>query len=235
MATIAQLLSIYYESVIECERLYYRHLEAQKGHANNDSSESLLAKETINLQRQVAQLTADLNIQKRETERIKELHKTQRALFESKLENAKKTISKLKRSGAEIEDDKDACAENQQAKFHLLSPINRQTSFGNGNDAVAGTPSGKQHRGLRHAITNGNPTLFDEDTTDLADKTEEAAFIESLKSRDKLAEIVLPTSRLSSSGDDIQSDKAVTQKPQKKRRLIRKRIERTEMDMESQV
>ncbi|CUS23455.1 LAQU0S10e00760g1_1 [Lachancea quebecensis] len=239
MSTLLQLLVNYYESVIECERVYYEHVGCSKGQQESTQRDSLLVKETISLQRQIAQLTAESNQQKRENERLKQVHKTQLALLESKLENARKHPKPKTPDGA-TRRDKDP------KSVHLLSPISKKKSeVGESSNGIAGahgTPSAGQSNGLRQAIYKNKPTLFDEDASEAAENSNEISFLTSIKGKDKLANIVLPKDTLDSSSDleEESNDDANAAKKspepeqkQKKRRLTKKRIQRVDSDGEN--
>lgn len=157
MATPLQLVSEYYQSVIKSERL----LNANVKH-NIDQSDLSLTRENISLRNQVQQLTIDLNLKKQELENSKQLHKTQKALLESKLEHAKNSIKKL--SGEED-------TKQDRVKFHLLSPIQHEKA-----QKYESHPSR-----LKQVIDQGQATLFDDETDDTANRTDDVLFVNSLK------------------------------------------------------
>lgn len=236
MSTLLQLLANYYESVIESERIYYNSTGGETGQQNKGiNSDSILAKETINLQRQITQLTTDLSLLKRQNDRLKELHKTQKAVLESKLDNAKKTISRLRHVSTPEPEN----VEPDKRKFHLLSPIQRCNGDGRKLEGanLEHSPASKQVTRLRHVISNGKQTLFDDDSEDVSNKTDDIIFVNSLKSKAMLANVVIPNDALSDSDNDQTTsrgtqDNSSAQKA-KKRKLIRKRIQTAESESES--
>lgn len=242
MSTLLQLLANYYESVIECERIYYENVKCDRNHTDLAQRDSLLVKETMSLQRQITQLSSECNMQKRENERIKQLHKTQIALLESKLDNARNNVTKPRTPERATHSNR----ETDTKTVHLLSPISKKTQKikAGGKDlgaaSAADLSSAGQNNGLRNAIYKNKPTLFDEDSRDLAENSHEVSFVTSIKDRDKLASIVLPKDSMESSSDldddeinkkDVEKSPKVEQK-QKKRRLIKKRIQRVDTDSE---
>ncbi|SCV03620.1 LAME_0H11892g1_1 [Lachancea meyersii CBS 8951] len=248
MSTALQLLANYYEAVIESERIYYKYTKGGQpsvktpGEINDaDNRDSMLVKETISLQRQITQSINECNLLKQENERQKQIHKTQIALLESKLENARKSSAKSKELPVE--------KIKRSNKVHLLSPIGKTHPEGNAPEprnlskAMTGalkSSSVDQNGGLRHAINKNKATLFDEDTNEFAENSHDASFLSSIKEKDKLADIVLPKEDLtasSSDADDKSNGKANhlenQQITQKKRRLIKKRIQRVDTDSEN--
>ncbi|SCV01412.1 LAMI_0G11320g1_1 [Lachancea mirantina] len=243
MTTVLQLLAKYYDSVIKSEQIYSDYIRTTESGSSVKDADSMFIKETISLKHQLAQLITDLNQEKRENERLRELHKTQIAFLESKLDSAKRNISKLKDQNPDTNGD-DNNDKNSKAlkrtsgksnetsalanKFHLLSPINRGSTRSEAMDETDPLPK-KAPSGLRQAIYNRHQTLFDDDTNDGADKTDEFSFMNSIKHRGKLAELQIPDGKLpSSSGNDETELPGPEPEVQKKRKLIRKRIHRDE-------
>lgn len=165
MSSALQLVSEYYQSVIKCDRIYFEALDEPQ-----TSSELLLSRENISLRNQVQQLTMEVTLKKEELESAKQIHKTQRALLESKLDNAKSTIRKL--SGR----DDSTEPESEKVKFHLLSPLQ------SGKSDVTERRVSK----LRHVIDQGKATLFDDETDDTANRTDDVLFVNSLRTNNDI-------------------------------------------------
>ncbi|SCU94432.1 LADA_0G08504g1_1 [Lachancea dasiensis] len=254
MSTALQLLAQYYEAVIESDRIYHEHISSNltTGADVNDEAQqdSILMKETISLQRQVTQLIAECNLLKQENEKHKQLHKTQIALMESKLENAKKRATKPKSTSP-----KDGPINTH--KVQLLSPISKDKLQGKeivdsqGVSKIAGAleMAAKQNEGLRHAINKNMPTLFDDDTNDFAENSHEHSngnsFSHTVREKGKLNKVVLPRDNLPHSSSDTEEPKhshdrasineaeGFPKAKQKKRRLIKKRVQTVETDSEN--
>ncbi|SCV05664.1 LANO_0H12464g1_1 [Lachancea nothofagi CBS 11611] len=250
MSTVLQLLTNYYEAVIESDRIYHENVNG--GRLKFDSGDvvqkdSMLVKETISLRRQIAQLATECNLLKQENEKHKQLHKTQLALLESKLENARKLAPKPKCTTPDN-------GEEHRKEVHLLSPINKKSHemvlehgrVSKLSGATKMSPA-SQNEGLRNAISKNKPTLFDDDTNEFAENSHEASFLTSIKDKNKLANIVLPKESIASSSDaeddnnvnddnerhDANKNRETSRATQKKRRLIKKRIQRADTDSES--
>ncbi|QLQ78320.1 hypothetical protein HG537_0A05670 [Torulaspora globosa] len=246
MSTLVQLLATYYKAVIESERIYYENVNmyASPSTGTNSSgsdSSSRVVEEMFLLQRQVSQLTAEIQSLRRENDNLKSLQATHKALMESKLNNSKKIIEKLKReqrndqgvaSGESASTPPPAKLTKRQAPFHLLSPMNsRKLEDGRSKNH-------HQPNRLRYVLKGGHQTLFDGDQTleNLsADRSEEAIFVNSLKHKDELANMVLPSDGLSDN-DGTQPLKksrpalAGVDISKRKRKLIRKRIQTANSD-----
>ncbi|SCU88795.1 LAFA_0E14598g1_1 [Lachancea sp. 'fantastica'] len=253
MSTTLQLLANYYEAVLESERIYYEHTSSSHSPSEKygnhkvetENRDSMLVKETISLQRQIAQSIHECNILKQENERQKQIHKTQIALLESKLENARKNSAKSKEAAPT-----ETTSENAN-KVHLLSPLGKEkqqsrTAPEPHNVGKALTRAVKNipadaNGGLRQAISKNKGSLFDDDTNDIAENSHEASFLTSVKDKFKLADIVLPKENhlpaSSSDSEDKSSAKNVPQdalpSPKRKRRLIKKRIQSVDTDSEN--
>lgn len=256
MSTLLQLLANYYKSVVESEHIYYDsvnlYTSPSKGSSTGSSeASSRVVEEMLLLQRQVSQLTADIQMVHRENDRLKDVQKTQRALMESKLNNSKKIIEKLKK-----EKDRDPnnlksssntpppvqLKKREQLNFHLLSPLNARKLEGAAKqDAIGDIPSSaKRSTRLRQVLNSGHQTLFDDDETTenlSGERTDDVVFINSLKYRDKLAKIILPSEGLSDNEASQEGTSTATtlnrdQGGQKKRKLARKRIQTVHTDNE---
>lgn len=255
MSTLAQLLANYYKTVIESERIYHENvnLYASPSRATSSSSSdssSRVVEEMFLLQRQVGQLTAEIQSLRRENDNLKGLQATHKALMESKLNNSKKVIEKLKkeqRTNHPVPSKESATTpppaklqKGRQAHFHLLSPMNARRVEG-GRVQNHATESEPQPTRLRSVLKGSHQTLFDGDQTldNLsADRTDEVIFVNSLRRKDDLANINLPSEALS---DDEESQILVKQnalKPaaadagvsKRKRKLARKRIQTANSD-----
>lgn len=250
MSTLLQLLANYYKSVIESERLYYDNANKQPNVSVISSTETAetshrMAQEMLMLQRQVGNLTVELQALAKENDTLKELQKTQKALMESKLNNCKKTIEKLKTvnqaslSGA---DSGGAGTKSDRVSFHLLSPLNVRTLDGVSRQNHHVHSSNKP-TGLRHVIMNGQPTLFDgDDSTDdpSLENLDDVVTINFIKNKDKLANIVLPKDLSENEDSQDRSNSASFRnlknlKPGKKRRkLARNRVKTGHSESESE-
>lgn len=254
MSTLVQLLATYYKAVLESERIYYENVNiyASPSTGTNSSgsdSPSRVVEEMFLLQRQVSQLTAEIQSLRRENDNLRSLQATHKALMESKLNNSKKMIEKLKReqrndqavpSGKSASTPPPAKLRKRQAPFHLLSPMNARKledgkTQGHANEAVS------QPNRLRYVLKGGHQTLFDGDQTldnISAERSEEAIFVNSLKHKDELANIVLPSDGLSDNDGTQPPGKVKKSRPavagvdiaKRKRKLIRKRIQTANSD-----
>ncbi|QLG72810.1 hypothetical protein HG535_0D05190 [Zygotorulaspora mrakii] len=240
MTTLVQLLANYYKSVVESERIYYENV-IRKSVTSDTSDKELrepsprMLQEMLLLQRQIGQLTVEIQVLRKENDTLKELQKTQRALMESKLNNCKKTIEKLKKNGKdELSEQRNSnLQERDRANFHLLSPLNVRTLDGVSTQNHYANSNGRP-TSLRHVITNKQQTLFDGDDSRenlSADRLEDVAFVNSLKNRGELAKIVLPSDGLSVNDDSVAKSTSTSlqslsgrQLGNKKKRLARKRI-----------
>ncbi|SMN20951.1 similar to Saccharomyces cerevisiae YDR439W LRS4 Nucleolar protein that forms a complex with Csm1p [Maudiozyma saulgeensis] len=149
MSGVLQLLLDYYRSVLESDRIYHEGILKYQQQSNgdnvtgalngeevdkDDASKSVsvapkIANETLLLQRQLTDLTSQLQDLKRKNEALQEQQKSYRALNESKIAKFKRTIDSLKRKNerhsSEIDDHDDQINEDDSKKFdyHLLSPV----------------------------------------------------------------------------------------------------------------
>lgn len=192
MGTPLQLVAEYYQSVIKCEKIFRTNAK------QNDLSGLMLTRENISLRNQVQQLTLDLQLKKEELDNAKKLHKTQKALLESKLENAKAAVKKQTTQSSESGSE-----EIERVKFHLLSPIQNERS----------KSFEKQPSRLRQVIDRNQATLFDDETDDTANRTDDILFLNSLKPNNDARYKVHET-----------TDETSTES-KKKRRLSNKKIE----------
>lgn len=237
MSTLLQLLANYYQSVVSSELLYYQHVN--RGSLNNPTSDGSdkngginssngSEREMLLLQRQVHQLTSELQRQSHENDTLKELQKTQRALMESKLNNCKKTIGRLKKQHYEKSLNGDAIEEVgggqlKKREQHLLSPL-----VGRKLEGVGKT------KGLRKALTSGQQTLFDDgndgddDRDGTADRINDVNFVGSIKraggKNNSMAQAVITSDGIS----DKEQEKPLS----KKRKLTGKRIQNVSTDSE---
>lgn len=85
------------------------------------ANQSTLQKETLSLKNQITKLTSQLNESRNEVGKAKQQFVTQKAVLESKLENAKKNIKSLK--------DKNSLSPSKalQPPSSILSPVKSQT------------------------------------------------------------------------------------------------------------
>lgn len=251
MSTLIQLLTNYYKSVITSDRIYYDHtnhgimnhrdLPPINGNGSSNSS-SGSEREMLLLQRQVHQLTGELQRQSHENDSLKELQKTQRALMESKLNNCKKTIERLKKQSNNNVVNKDTVENGDEGgqlkrrEQHLLSPLPGRKLEGVGKT-----------KGLRRALKSRQHTLFDDDDDDYtrdgtADRINDVNFVGSIRQTggkddnnnngdgDKLAQAIITSAGISEEEEDEQKQE---EKPlNKKRKLARKRIQKVNPDSE---
>lgn len=189
MGTPLQLVAEYYQSVLKCERIFNNNVR------QNDLSDLVLARENISLRNKVQQLSLDLQLKQEELDSAKKLHKTQKALLESKLENTKSNLKKLSsEAGSE---------ETERVKFHLLSPIQNERT-----KSFEREPSR-----LRQVLDRGHMTLFDDETDDTANRTDDVLFLNSLRPNTDFR------LRSQEGGDEDSSE------VRKKRKLYNKKIE----------
>lgn len=236
MSTLLQLLANYYESVVTSERIYYQSvnrgrfngqgLSSSNSGGSNSSGGS--EREMLLLQRQVHQLTSELQRQSHENDTLKELQKAQRALMESKLNNCKKTIERLKKqnygksvNGNEIEGNGQGKLKKREQ--HLLSPL-----IGRKLEGVGKT------KGLRRALTSGQQTLFDDENDDddrdgTTDHINDVNFVGSIRragdKSGKLTQAIITS-------DGISYDEEQEKPQNKKRKLARKRVQNVGTDSE---
>lgn len=257
MSTPLQLLANYYRNVQESERIYHENVQlyaSPSGDSASASTESSsrVVEEMFLLQRQVSHLTAEIQSLSRENDKLKGLQATHKALMESKLNNSKKIIDKLRK---DQQDNKSAPSKDLrgtppptelpkkgQAPFHLLSPLNMRKIDGAAkHDHISGASS--KPIGLRQVLTGSHQTLFDGDQTFenvSADRTDDVLFVNSIKHKDELAKVVLPSEALSEDDDSqVQAKRALPKRTvpsgrgvTKKRKLIRKRIQTVNSDNE---
>lgn len=258
MSTLLQLLANYYRNVLESERIYRENVQlyaspSQDSASTGSDTSSRVVQEMFLLQRQVSLLTAEIQSLSRENDRLKSLQATHKALMESKLNNSKKLIDKLKKE--QLDNQKIPNKQSRstppppdqsrktKASFHLLSPLNARKLNGAKFDNTHNT--NPKTAGLRQVLNGDHRTLFDGDHTleNLsADRTDDILFMNSIKHKDKLAKVVLPTGALSDDEDHhgnkdsklpklpVASSKSVT----KKRKLARKRIQTVNSDNEGE-
>lgn len=255
MSTLLQLLANYYKNVIESQRIYHENVQIyasplEESGSTGSGSSSRVAEEMFLLQRQVSHLTAEIQSLSRENDKLRGLQATHKALMESKLNNSRKIIDKLKREQRDYRAAPDRESDSTppppelskkgQAPFHLLSPLNVRKIDGAKHDHIIAASS--KPTGLRQVLTGGHQTLFDGDQTIenlSADRTDDVLFINSIKHKDKLGSVVLPTEAHS---EDEDSQVKATSKPTlavtngkgvtKKRKLARKRIQTVDSDKE---
>ena len=161
MSSVLQLLVDYYKAVLESDRIYN---EAIRTDPINEEPKEIsgniapkIANETLLLQRQLTDLTSQLQDLKRKNEALQEQQKSYKALNESKIAKFKRTIESLKKKNVppkkkkkkgdediESEDAEDQYVtddnESDKKKFdyHLLSPVakrglKRALKISNGN------------------------------------------------------------------------------------------------------
>ncbi|CCF59868.1 hypothetical protein KAFR_0I00870 [Kazachstania africana CBS 2517] len=114
MSTLVQLISNYYKSVEKAEKIY-NHYIAREPNLSTTSSAPKIVNETLLLQKQLSDLTSQVQNLKRENDNLKESIKLYKALNESKISNYKKIIDNLQNDNT-VKDNKDF-------SFHLLSPV----------------------------------------------------------------------------------------------------------------
>lgn len=237
MSTLLQLLANYYDSVLDNERIYREYVSCSSTNSNvspQHEPSPRIEQEMLLLQRQVYQLTSEVQVLHRENDTLKELQKAQRSLMETKLNNSKKTIEKLKKQLNEQNGKSSSSAtppptQLRKRELHLLSPLTGRRLEGAGLEQIPQAANGSM--GLRRALSSGHHTLFDDnDTGNLtADRIDDVNFVGSIKNKEKLAQIVLPTDELSHS--EGAHRKPIRQNG-RKRRLTRKRIQKLNTDSE---
>lgn len=222
-----KLLSDYYISLINSERIYNQYI---KDKIKETSESSLtLTKETVSLQKQVQQLSVDLAAQKQENEKLKELQKNQKAL----LENAKKTITKLKgKSTPEKDEFHDESP--SRSKFHLLSPIIKDSSHTRIMDNVA---LSERPVRLRNVLNEDKVTLFDDNMKNIPDQNNSILFISPIKNGSNNSPskpVILRTKLTDSNENNNHNNNNDNDKPnislKKKRKLSVKRIQTEELE-----
>ncbi|CCC70605.1 hypothetical protein NCAS_0F01210 [Naumovozyma castellii] len=196
MSTLLQLLSTYYKSVIESERIYNEYqLSANVQHIPNNkngsssstsiSTDSRIVDETLLLQKQLTQLTSQLQKLTQENETLKEVQKSNKALAETKIQNYKKRINILvqRENGKNTEKDED----QKKPVLHLFSPLRKR-----GLDETKGRIKNKNGSGLRDVISTGKHTLFDDDEDEdendddtSPNRSEDVLFLQSLNPSSK--------------------------------------------------
>ncbi|AET39167.1 Lrs4p Ecym_4088 [Eremothecium cymbalariae DBVPG len=261
MSTALQTLANYYESVIQCERIYSDYIIAQQSidPKTKQQHESILTKETISLKKQVEQLITESVSQRQEIDRLRNLNKTQRSLLESKLEAAKKRLARSK-EGVVNQDEQvlqkqedlngrggneatgggsgsgsDGSASNNGAGFHLLSPL-RSPGGKVKARKLNGIAVHNRVARLRQVINEGRKTMFDEDTDDSANLTDEVMFMETFKRTDAAGNSSAGDGQGNTAGnevhpedeDDDENMEGEGSSQLKKRKLSRKRIQTTE-------
>ncbi|CDO92070.1 unnamed protein product [Kluyveromyces dobzhanskii CBS 2104] len=196
MGTPLQLVAEYYQSVLKCEKIFNTNAK------QNNLSDLMLTRENISLRNQLQQLSLDLQVKEKEIENAKRLHKTQKALLETKLASAKAALRKKTPQSSESGSD-----EIERVKFHLLSPIQNERS----------RSFEKQPSRLRQVIDRNQATLFDDETDDTANRTDDVLFLNSLK----------PNNDARYKVDEVAED--ISTEFKKKRKLSNKKIEINEV------
>lgn len=235
MSTLLQLLANYYNSVLESERIYHENVACSSSvpcPSLQREPSPKVEQEMLLLQRQVHQLTSEVQVLHRENDTLKELQKTQRALMESKVNNSKKTIEKLRKQLNEPDRKESNNAtppptQLKKRKLHLLSPLTGRKLEGVGVSQISKNSNGSM--GLRRALSSGQHTLFDDHDigNQTLDHIADINFIDSIKNREKLLQIELPTNALS---DNEEAQRKPSTKIGKKRRLARKPIQKLNND-----
>ena len=161
MSNVLQLLVDYYKAVLESDRIYNEAIRSDttsdETKENSGNIAPKIANETLLLQRQLTDLTSQLQDLKRKNESLHEQQKSYKALNESKIAKFKRTIELLKKrkvspkkknknkKGEENESDDDdqyVTDDNESYKkkfdYHLLSPVakrglKRALKISNGN------------------------------------------------------------------------------------------------------
>ena len=255
MSTTLQLLANYYKSVLENERTYLENVKTKipekivTESANLESS-ARIGSEILVLQRQLTQLSSDLQMMRHENEQLKESQKHHKASMESKLNTSKKTVEKLRQelierygndeSNLTIDTNKSFSAINTMVKnkgrIHLLSPIVNKSPLGRG-PVISKT---KLHS-LRQVISSGKHTLFDDDSDKSEvlslESSQDVLFVNSLRKNEMLADIILPKDGLSQSSVagslspvSCRTEENSGSEQYKKRKLTRKRIQNIESE-----
>lgn len=200
MTTLLQLLSNYYKAKLESERIYNEYVQSQYEFAssdnlNNDKDNQFSKKvvdETLFLQRQIAQLNKQLQLSFQQNEKLLNVQKNQKALYQSKLSNKDALIDdlKLKLKVEQIsvnmektpsinsDEQRDNVKPPHKPTIHLLSPIvNRdkiknQTKDQNNNEPDSPI-SKRKSKGLRSLLSSGKNTIFDSISKNLDDEINE--------------------------------------------------------------
>lgn len=141
MSNLLQLLSNYYKSVLESERIYYENVSRSQIDIVTNSSSSTAPKivnETLLLQRQLSELTTQLHDLKRQNETLKEQQKSYKALNETKITKFKTVIDNMKKNQKHYYDDDIDNKSTEKFNYHLLSPVakrglKRGLKISNGN------------------------------------------------------------------------------------------------------
>lgn len=199
MSGILQLLVDYYKAVLESNRIYNESQQTHITDTNNknddvDTRENSgniapkIANETLLLQRQLMDLTSQLQDLKRKNESLLEQQKSYKALSESKIVKFKKTIESLKRrqkspnkkkkmmtNGEErSSEDEYVTDENESDKkkfdYHLLSPVAKRglkrglkISNGSGNNTNHNKNSNNNNGSRKGTIFDSKKETFSED------------------------------------------------------------------------
>ncbi|CAI4038293.1 hypothetical protein SMKI_04G6350 [Saccharomyces mikatae IFO 1815] len=205
MTTLLQLLSNYYKAKLDSERIYNEYVQSQyefaslvKSNNNRDDQHpKKTVDETLFLQRQIAQLNKQLQLSFQENEKLSNVQKNQKALYQSKLSSKDTLIDdlKLKLKVEQIPVDRHSkektpsTGSNEQQhgvrtagpsnpRIHLLSPIvNRdkiynQKKHQSGNEPDSPT-SKRKSKGLRSLLSSGKNTIFDSISKNLDDEINE--------------------------------------------------------------
>ncbi|EJS42149.1 lrs4p [Saccharomyces arboricola H-6] len=200
MTTLLQLLSNYYKAKIDSERIYNEYVQSQYEFASlgkmNSNKDDLLSKKVVDealfLQRQIAQLNKQLQLSFQENEKLFNVQKNQKALYQSKLTNKDALINdlKLKLKVEQISINKND-SENTPTAFnnqlhgvkaahiskptiHLLSPIVNRDEIKNQSKDRNNEPdspiSKRKSKGLRSLLSSGKNTIFDSISKNLDDE-----------------------------------------------------------------
>ncbi|CAI1857054.1 hypothetical protein SEUBUCD646_0B05410 [Saccharomyces eubayanus] len=200
MTTLLQLLSNYYKAKLESERIYNEYVQSQYEFASSDNLNNnkdnqfskKVVDETLFLQRQIAQLNKQLQLSFQQNEKLLNVQKNQKALYQSKLSNKDTLIDDLKlklkvekipinreRTPSITSDEqRDNLKSPHKPTIHLLSPIvNRdkiknQTKDQNNNEPDSPI-SKRKSKGLRSLLSSGKNTIFDSISKNLDDEINE--------------------------------------------------------------
>ncbi|KAG0671608.1 hypothetical protein C6P45_000099 [Maudiozyma exigua] len=203
MSSVLQLLVDYYKAVLESNRIYNESQQTyitennkkdDDTRANSGNIAPKIANETLLLQRQLTDLTSQLQDLKRKNESLQEQQKSYKALSESKIVKFKKTIESLKRrqrsannnkkkkmvNGEErSSEDEYVTEENESDKkkfdYHLLSPVAKRglkrglkISNGSGNNTNNSNNNGSR----KGTIFDSKKETFSEDDDSTDDSIE---------------------------------------------------------------
>ena len=202
MTTLLQLLSNYYKAKLDSERIYNEYVQSQYEFAsldelnNNKGDAKKVVDETLFLQRQIAQLNKQLQLSFQENEKLLNVQKNQKALYQSKLSSKDALIDGLKirlkvgqipldkhnrertpPTGSDGQQHTLRAAHTSKPTIHLLSPIvnrdkpNNQTNNRGGNDPDS--PTQRRSKGLRSLLSSGKNTIFDSISKNLDDEINE--------------------------------------------------------------